>query len=134
MLLPHGTLIVLADGRNFELYRNTGNEASPELAALPAPSLDSSNHSATGHHSHPGNHADRQVSEDAHANAAAHWLNAEVLGHRIEKLVVIAPPRTLGELRRHFHKQTGQAILKELAKDLIGKQAGEILAALREPH
>lgn len=134
MLLPHGTIVALADGRNFELYRNAGDEASPELAALPAPRLDSHNHSGTGHHSHPGNHADRQVNEDAHASAAAKWLNDEVLGHRMERLVVIAPPRTLGELRRHFHRQTEQAILKELAKDLIGKQPGDILAALREKH
>lgn len=132
MLLPHGTVIALIDGRNFELYRNAGDEAEPELAALPSPKLDSSNHSGGGHHSSPGNHADRLVDEDAHASAAGHWLNAEVLGHRIEKLVVIAPPRTLGELRRHYHKQTEQALVSELAKDLIGQQPREIMDHLRE--
>lgn len=132
MLLPHGTIIALLDGHKFELYRNQGNEAAPELAALPAPRLDSGNHSATGHRSSPGNHADSQVAEDAHAIAAANWLNAEVLGHRIDKLVIIAAPRTLGELRRHYHKQTEKALLRELAKDLVGRPASEIVAALRE--
>lgn len=134
MLLPHGTVIALIDGKNFELYRNTGNEAEPELTALEAPKLDSHNHSAASHHSHPGNHANSQVSEDAHAAAAANWLNAEVLGHRLDHVVIIAPPRTMGELRKHYHKQTEQAVIKELGKDLIGKKPDAIIAALREKN
>ena len=134
MLLSHGTVVALVDGKNFELYRNAGNEAEPELTALPSPKLDEHNHSGAGHHSRPGNHADKQVGEDAHANAVAQWLNSQVLGHKIETLVVIAPPRTLGELRRHYHKQTEQAVAKELHKDLVGKKPNEILAALRENH
>ena len=134
MLLAHGTVIALIDGRNFELYRNAGDEAEPQLAALPAPKLDSHNHSGGSHHSSAGNHADSLVGEDAHAIAAVNWLNAEVLGHRIADLVVIAAPRTLGELRKHYHKMTERALIKELHKDLIGKQPGNIVAALREKH
>ncbi len=96
--------------------------------------LDSRNHSGAGHHSSPGNHANSQVDEDAHASAAVHWLNSEVLGHRIDKLVVFAPARTLGEVRKHYHKQTEAALLKEVAKDLVGRKPTEILAALRENH
>lgn len=134
MLLPHGTVIALIDGANFELYRNAGNEAEPELAALDAPTLDSHNHSGVGHRSSPGNHADRQVSEDAHALAAVEWLNGQVLAHKIEQLVVIASPRTLGEARKHYHKMTERTLIRELAKDLIGRPADDIVAALRERH
>lgn len=134
MLLPHGTVIALIDGKNFELYRNAGNEAEPDLAASDAPRLDASNHSGASHHSRPGNHADSLVSEDAHAIAAVEWLNSQVLGHKIDQLVIIAPPRTLGELRKHYHKQTEQAVIKELHKDLIGRQPADILAALREKN
>lgn len=132
MLLPHGAVIALVDGQKFEIYRNAGNEAAPELTAMDAPRLDSGNHSGAGHHSSAGNHADSLVNEDAHAAAAVAWLNEQVLGHKIEGLVVIAAPRTLGEMRRHYHKQTERALLKELAKDLNGRQPAEILAALRE--
>ncbi len=132
MLLPHGTVIAVIDGRNLELWRNAGDEADPRLDQLPAPRLDAHNHSGAGHRSSPGNHADSQVAEDAHAIASAEWLNGQVLGHKLDKLVVFAPPRTLGELRKHWHKQTGQAILKEVSKDMAGKAAGEILLALRE--
>ena len=134
MLLPHGTVIAIIDGHNFELYRNDGNEAEPSLEALPTPKLDSRNHSGNGHHSSPGNHADSQVAEDAHAIAATEWLNHEVLGHHIDGLVVFAPPRTLGEMRRHYHKQTEKALLKEVSKDLIGRKPDEVLAALREKN
>ena len=61
----------------------------------------------------------------------ADWLNQQVLGHKIDNLVVIAAPRTLGELRRHYHKQLERVLQGELAKDLIGKQGPEILVALR---
>ncbi len=132
MLLPHGTVIAIIDGRTFELYRNDGNEAEPELAGMPSPSLDAHNHSGGSHHSSSGNHDRQQVEEDAHAIAATEWLNREVLGNHIENLVVFAPPRTLGEMRRHYHKQTEKVLLKEVSKDLIGKPAGDILTALRE--
>lgn len=132
MLLPHGTIVALVDGKKFELYRNAGDEAEPELAALDAPKLDTHNHSGGSHHSSAGNHADKLVDEDAHATAVANWLNSQVLGHKIDKLVVIAAPRTMGELRRHYHKQTEHALLVELAKDLNGHPPADILAALRE--
>lgn len=134
MLLPHGTIIALIDGHNFELYRNVGNEAEPELSQLPSPQFDSHNHSGGSHRSSTGNHADSLVAEDAHAIAAAGWLNEQVLGNKIKHLVVFSPPRSLGELRKHYHKMTVHVLLKEVAKDLVGRKPSEILVALREKH
>lgn len=131
MLIPHATVIALVDGQHFSLLRNAGTEAAPDLQELPAPRLDSHNHSGGGHRSSPGNHADSLVAEDAYAIAVADWLNQEVLAHRIAGLVIIAAPRTLGELRRHLHKHTTRAVLRELAKDLSGRAPAEVLAALR---
>lgn len=134
MLLPHGATIALVDGERFELYRNAGDEAEPELEVLEAPKLDSHNHSGAGHHSSAGNHADRLVSEDAHAAAVAAWLNSQVLGHKIKDLVIFAAPRTLGELRKHYHKVTAGALRKEYHKDLVGRPKAEIVKALREQN
>lgn len=131
MLLPHGTIVALVDGKNFHLFRNAGNEAEPDLVEAAAPRLDAHNHSGASHRSSSGNHSDMLVAEDAHAIAATEWLNHEVLAHRIANLVVIASPRTLGEMRRHYHKQLEQALLGELAKDLSGRKGPEIVAALR---
>ena len=131
MLIPHGLIVALVDGANFELYRNTGDEADPQLTSVPAPKLDEHNHSGGGHHSSSSNPTGHLADEDAHAAAVAGWLNSQVIAHKIETLAIIAAPRTLGELRKHYHKQLKRIIAKELSKELIGRKPPEILAALR---
>lgn len=131
MLLPHGVVIALVDGQNFRLLRNAGTEAAPQLIEMEAPTIDSRNHSGAGHRSSPGNHADALVAEDAHAMAVTAWLNGEVLERRIEYIVVIAAPRTLGEMRHHYHKVTERALLREMAKDMADAREPEIIAALK---
>ena len=134
MLLPHGIVIALVDGENFKLFRNTGDDSKPQLTAMPSPKLVITNHSAAGHRTNEGNPDKQQSREDAHASAVVDWLNSEVLGHKIEKLVVFASPRTLGEMRRHYHKQTEKAVLKEIPKDYVERPLTDIIAALREKH
>ena len=126
MLLPHGTVIAVLDARNFRLFRNTGDEASPELAETDAPRLDTHNHSGGSHHG-----STITMAHDAHATAAIEYLAQEVQSHRIEHLVVIAAPRSLGELRKAYTKGLEAALLGELAKDLGEAKAPEILAHLR---
>lgn len=132
MLLPHGCIIALVDGDSFDVYRNSGSEAEPQLLLLDPPQIQNEGHSGIGHRSSPGNHADRQVDEDAHARAATLWLNDQVLSHRIKDLVIMAAPRTLGEMRRHYHGKTREVLRKEFAKDLIGFQPQDVINALRE--
>jgi protein required for attachment to host cells len=126
MLLPHGTVIAVIDARNFRLFRNTGDEANPELTEADAPRLDTHNHSGASHHG-----STITMAHDAHAIAAVEWLAQEVQGHRIEHLVVIAAPRSLGELRKSYTKPLEAALRGELAKDLGEAKAPEILAHLR---
>jgi protein required for attachment to host cells len=133
MLLPHGTMIAVIDGNAFELFRNTGTEADPELTPEESPKLDASNHSGASHHSSSGNPGGHQADEDAHAIAAVEWLNQQVLGHKLNDLVIFAAPRSLGELRKHYHKLTEQALLGEVNKSMTGRQPSELIAALREP-
>lgn len=132
MLLPHGCYVALVDGETFDVYRNAGSEAEPQLLLLDPPELDSTNHSGGSRRSSPGNHADSQVAEDAHARAATHWLNSQVLEHRINDLVILAPPRTLGEMRKHFHGKLQEVLRKEVGKDLAGFHPRDIMLALRE--
>lgn len=131
MLLAHGTVIAIVDGENWTLLRNAGTEAAPELAEIATPTLDEHNHSSGGHITSRSRPSLHQMDEDAHAAAVSEWLGQQVSGHKIEKLVVIAPPRTLGELRRHYSKQVEQALVGELAKDLVGRQPADIIAAVR---
>jgi protein required for attachment to host cells len=133
MLLPNGAMIAVIDGNAFELYRNIGTEGEPELTPEESPKLDASNHSAGSHHSSSGNPGGNQADEDAHAIAAVEWLNQQVLSHKLDNLVIFAAPRTLGELRKHYHKLTEQALLGEVNKSMTGRQPSDLLTALREP-
>lgn len=133
MQLPHGTVIALVDGKQFALFRNSGNEADPALTAMPAPDLDEHNRAGgAGRDSSSANPTGHQIDEDAHAAAVTAWLNHQVTGQKIEHLVVVASPRTLGEMRRHYHKQLEAALVVELSKNLIGKSGPELLAALQD--
>jgi protein required for attachment to host cells len=126
MLLPHGTLIAVIDARNFHLFHNAGDEAAPELTEVETPKLDAHNHSAGSHHG-----SVVTMTNDAHEIAAVAWLGAEAQAHRLEHLVIIAPPRALGELRKHYTKPLEKALLGELAKDLQNPKAADVLNHLR---
>jgi protein required for attachment to host cells len=49
----------------------------------------------------------------------------------LERLFVIADPRTLGELRKHFHPNLQAKIVGELAKDLTDHSVNDIVTAIR---
>ncbi|MBY0567136.1 MAG: host attachment protein [Hyphomonadaceae bacterium] len=132
MLLPHGTIIAVVDGERFELHRNTGNEAAPELAPMQAPKLDEHNKNAGAHHfSSSANPARHQLEEDSHAAAVVLWLDQQASRGEIEHLVIIAAPPTLGEMRRRYDKQLEAVLVHELDKELVGRTGPEILKALQ---
>lgn len=119
MLLPHNTTIAVADGRGIKLFRNHGTEAAPRLEAEPTPQFeDVGNDSGGRHHSSTANPDARQLVEDSFAASAMRWLNGEVLGGRIEHLAIIAPPKALGEMRRHYHPELRKRLIGEFPKEL----------------
>lgn len=71
-----------------------------------------------------------QLEEDRFAAEVAGMINAGVLAHELETVIVAAPPRTLGELRKHYHKTVEQHLAGEIAKDLTGMTVPEIESAL----
>lgn len=123
MLIPHGMLVMIADSHAWRLLRNAGTEAVPVLVAQDTPAL------AVAHHA--GGHGGAHATEAGHAAAIADWLAREVTAHRLDNLVLIAPPRLLGELRHHLNPAVARIVRHTLAKDLIGRHEAEILAVLR---
>lgn len=135
MLIPHATLVAVADGKTLELFRNDGDETSLKLSALPAPALDAhSKDSGRRHRKSTANPDHHLLDEDAFAAAAVSFLNHEAIEGRIENLVVIAAPRTLGEMRRHYHTVLKAKLVGELAKELTGKPAATIAHELKLTH
>jgi protein required for attachment to host cells len=139
MLLPHGTVFALVDGENFALYRNAGTDSDPRLESVNIPALENTNYSAGGDNHDkvsrftrgaPKDRVDK-LEEAAHAAAVTEWLNQEVLQHRIDKLVIIADPRSLGEMRSHYHVKLTEALLCDLDKTLTKATPDQILATVR---
>jgi protein required for attachment to host cells len=44
--------------------------------------------------------------------------------------VIVAPPRTLAELRRHYSREVSARIVAEIDKDLTGHPVDEIAAII----
>ena len=71
-----------------------------------------------------------QLEEDRFAAEIADMLRERVLANGIESLIVAAPARTLGELRKHYHKAVEAKLAGEIAKDLTGHTVPQIEQAL----
>lgn len=139
MLLPKGTTFAVVDGTKFELLRNTGTEKDPKLTPLDTPKLEVTNYSEgirrndtnSSFPSRTGHGANSSLDESAHVIAVSEWLNQQVLGHEIDKLIVIADPKSLGVMRKRYHKQLEAVLLGELAKTMTGRPTEEIISALQ---
>jgi protein required for attachment to host cells len=131
MLLPHGAVVAVIDGAKLELHLNTGDEARPELVGMAAPNLDQHNKGSGARHISSSVNPGHLLTEDAHLAAVADWLNQQAISGQIKHLVVVAPPRALGELRRHYDKHLVGIVRGEIHKELIGRSGAELLAALR---
>jgi len=127
MKIPKGTTILVADGEIAKLFRNQGEESAPKLEALPDAEISMENKGSGGRHqSSSANPSDSQQEEDGFAAGTAAMLNKRVLDGKIEGLIIVAAPRTLGELRIHYHKALSAILLGEIAKDLTGHSLADI--------
>ena len=129
MILPTGATVAVVDGGKLVMFHNTGHEAV-ELTALPTPALEHNGAGSGGHHSSSANPDDSSRSEDGFAAGVAAMLNTQALSGKLTDLVVIAAPRTLGELRKHWHKALQAKLIGEIAKDLTGQTPDHIAAAI----
>jgi protein required for attachment to host cells len=131
MILPNGAVVAVLDGKKMRLFRNRGHEPSVDLVELPEPDLRPANVGSGGrHHSSTANPDSPRLLEDDFAAAAAAYLNREALAGRIGQAVIVADPRSLGELRKHFHQALGAKLIGEIGKDLVGHSPEAITAAV----
>ncbi len=143
MNLPHNTLVLVADGRKMLFLRNHGEGAQIDLrleahreqenAASRDQGTDAPGRSFSSvgaRRSAMGETDFHQIQEDRFAAEAADLLRIRALSGDFKSLVVVAPPRTLGELRKHYHKEVESRIVDEFHKDLTGCTVEEIEAAL----
>ncbi|EHJ96561.1 host attachment family protein [Agrobacterium tumefaciens] len=131
MNLPQNTVVAVADGEKLSLFRNDGDAATVNLTALPDPAIDSSKISSGARHSSSSaNPDDSQQDEDGFGAGVTDMLNKQVLEGKIKSLVIVAAPRTLGEMRKGYHKSLSDVLIGELDKDLTGHSVQDIEKAL----
>lgn len=131
MILPNNATVAVVDGENLRLLTNKGHEPEIELVPLDMPKPDADNQGSGGRHRSTSANPDAsRLKEDDFAAAVAATLNQEVLAGNIRALYVIADPRSLGELRRHYHTEVQSRLVGELAKDLTNATVEAISSAI----
>jgi protein required for attachment to host cells len=131
MQIPQNTVIAVADGQKLSLFQNEGTSLDIKLTALPQEEIDASKiASGARHSSSAANPADSQQEEDGFGSGVTEMLNRQVLDGKITSLVIVAAPRTLGEMRKSYHKQLSAVLVGELDKDLTGHSVQAIEKAL----
>ncbi len=139
MRIEHDTCVLVADGAKMMFFRNTGDAEYPKLE-IDGQRIDdnpadqdqkSGPDGRTASANYPGGstmgttdfHA---IREQRFAADAADLLKRRAMAHHYEKLIVVAPPETLGELRRHYHDEVERRLVGEIGKDLTGHPVDEI--------
>lgn len=130
MMLAKGAMVAVADGEKLNLFRNEGDESALKLVALPRHSVDDDRGISGGHQSSSGNPDPGQDREDGFATGVVAHLNKSVLNGEINGLVIIAAPRALGEMRKHYHKALTAQLRGEVAKDLTGHSLSDVEKAV----
>ena len=144
MELPHKSVVLVADGRKMLFLRNDGDEVHPNLIVEAAEEQDNpaTRDQATdsaGRASSPQGAARssveptdfHQIEEDRFAAEVADMLKRRALKNDYESLIIVAPPKTLGEMRKHYHVEVSQRLKGEIDKDLTGHPIAEIEKALQ---
>lgn len=139
MHVPHKSFVVVADGKKMLFFRNEGDGEFPKLEVErkrvqdnpPTRDQKSDDSGRAFSSMGPGHSAYEetdfhQLEEDRFAADTAELLKKRALRNDFDNLIIVAPPRTLGELRKHYHKEVERRISGEIAKDLTRHPVVEI--------
>lgn len=66
------------------------------------------------------------IEEQRFAAETAEELKRQAMSGEFEDLILVAPAKTLGQLRKNLHQEVGRRTLREIAKDVTGHPVGEI--------
>lgn len=143
MPLPNNALVLVTDGRKTLFFRNHGDEnqidlrteAHDERADLKDSEIKSdaagSSKQSFGYGRPAMEETDfHQLEEDRWAHSAAEAVNQRVLGNDFEALAIVAPPKTLGEIRKKLHKEAERRLVCEIPKEMTGRPIPDIEALL----
>ena len=138
--IPHNAFVFIGDGSKALFLRNAGDEKYPNLKTERV-FIDENPLTHEQGTDRPGRVFKRAGSNRSGEVATTDWHNlekhrfAERVAAALEKLVrerkavalvVVAPPRTLADLRHAFHDDVKSRIIAEIGKDLTKHPVGDI--------
>ncbi len=139
MPLANLALVLVTDGRKTLFFRNHGDvnqidlrtEAHDEREDLSDGEMKTdapgSNHQSVGAGRSSYEETDfHQLEEDRWAKRAAEEVNKRALSNDFDALAIIAPPKTLGELRKQLHKEATKRVVCEIPKEMTGHTIADI--------
>jgi protein required for attachment to host cells len=139
--LPQGTWVLVADGEKALFLENLTDDADPNLRVWREEHQDNPPDREQGT-DRPGRfHDGGPGQKSAFAETDWHRLGKErfaqeladrlyLFAHRgaFERLVIVAPPRVLGDLRGKLHKAVADRVVAEIPKTLTNHPVAEIEA------
>ena len=139
MPLANNALVLVTDGRKTLFFRNHGDinqidlrtEAHDEREDLKDSEIKSDAPGTTqqsggyGHSTYEETDF-KQLEEERWAKSAAEEANRRALANDFEALVIIAPPKTLGELRKQLHKEASRRVVCDISKEMTGHTIADI--------
>lgn len=127
--IPHGALVIVADGHKAILLWNegSGGEVSLREERRVTPK-DLLNDGPSG--SRPEEQTSRQTDEATFAKQLAEVLYSMHHSGKFEALVLVADPQTLGQLRDTMHQTVTESLVLTLSKELTNHSVREITEAL----
>jgi len=143
LILKHGLWAIVADGEKALFLRNEGDAKFPDFQVAEEmvqenPATREQGTERPGRYSDgPSPHNSAFAETDRHrlnkerfADEVAERLYKAVHDGSIDDLVLVAPPRLLGEMRKRLHKEVKARVRAEIAKTLTNQPVWDIEAVL----
>jgi protein required for attachment to host cells len=144
--IPNGALILIGDGKKVLFLRNEGTAVEPNLVVQNVfanenpPTHEQGTDKPGSYSGSPGTTPRssfeptdwHQLGEDRFASDIAQTLYRMVHASEVDQLIVVAPPKALGVLRKAMHKEVADRVITEIPKELTAHPLPEIQRLLTE--
>ncbi len=143
--IPYNAVVLVGDGARALLFRNSGTPMSPKLAVekqfeqfnppTREQGTDRPTRGPTGFQSPRGNIEQsnwHQLNEERFASDIADKLYHMAHANSFQRIIIVAPPKVLGALRKSLHKEVLDRIEAEVPKELASSPVRDIERELSE--
>ena len=143
MPLANNALVLVTDGRKTLFFRNHGDQNQIDLRTEAFDEREDQSNGeiksdAAGSNSQSGGFGRpayeetdfHQLEEDRWAQSAAEEVNKRALKNDFDHLAIIAPPKSLGLIRKKLHKEAERRLVCEIPKEMTGRPIPDIEALI----